>query len=341
MKDYDSDKTMGGGPEQPAPHYAVGGSTSCGGDYDDDLQLVASTVVLRESSDSDDRDVEAIEFFPSSSPNFEEEGRCEASSSSSSSSALGKKTGGWVRRGDVRLLLALLAVTCLLVGAAVGVALAVANGGGGGGESSSSSSSSEQENLALGGDREPPVPKQHAGGEAEGRYVSNDVTGSPTASVPPTPSPFSSSSIVGGGGLPSSSSSSSSARPASSSWGTMHPDDGTCSDLAFSPDDSPVLEMEEDCSYVRVGTANLSAPLISPDGAGQKLSGGTGAIDGGVAVVVSYDSTGMAGAVWIAENGAAGAAWEQAYVVSPPSDGGGGGGGISWVGPCRSRGGRS
>ena len=310
MKDYDSDKTMGGGPEQPAPHYAVGGSTSCGGDYDDDLQLVASTVVLRESSDSDDRDVEAIEFFPSSSPNFEEEGRCEASSSSSSS-ALGKKTGGWVRRGDVRLLLALLAVTCLLVGAAVGVALAVANGGGGGGESSSSSSSSEQENLALGGDREPPVPKQHAGGEAEGRYVSNDVTGSPTASVPPTPSPFSSSSIVGGGGLPSSSSSSSSsARPASSSWGTMHPDDGTCSDLAFSPDDSPVLEMEEDCSYVRVGTANLSAPLISPDGAGQKLSGGTGAIDGGVAVVVSYDPTGMAGAVWIAEKGAAGAAWE-------------------------------
>ena len=112
----------------------------------------------------------------------------------------------------------------------------------------------------------------------------------------------------------------------------MHPDDGTCSDLAFSPDDSPVLEMEEDCSYVRVGTANLSAPLISPDGAGQQLSGGTGAIDGGVAVVVSYDPTGMAGAVWIAERGAAGAAWEQAYVVSPPSDGGGGGGGdqLGW-----------
>ena len=55
------------------------------------------------------------------------------------------------------------------------------------------------------------------------------------------------------------------------------------------------------------------------------MSGGTGARDGGVAVGGSYDSTGMAGAVWIAERGVAGAAWEQAYVVSPPSDGGGGG----------------
>ena len=83
--------------------------------------------------------------------------------------------------------------------------------------------------------------------------------------------------------------------------------DGTCaSDAIFLT--SVLVDKDSACSYENRQTVKVSAPVPTVN-VEKKLSGGTSAYDGNNAIVVSYNTDGVAGAVWVLSKRASG--WVQ------------------------------